>query len=68
MGSMPIVAMEPFWQLVGSHVRGWVCDGIGPFPKRGLNEAFGLAIGFWRIGSCSDVLEAKFAAGAGKFA
>src|SRR6202008_4619201 len=33
--------------------------GVGPFAQAGLNEAFGLAVGLWRIGPGSDVLEAE---------
>ena len=40
--------------------------GVGPFPERGLDEAFGLAVGLWRVGLGLDVLEAELPAGAGE--
>src|SRR5690606_14386391 len=45
---------------------GWVGDGVGPFPERGLDEAFGLAVGLWRVRPGADVLEAELAAGPGE--
>src|SRR2546425_9337176 len=63
---MPIVAMQPDGQLGSSVRRGWISEGIGPFPERRLNEAFGLAVGFWRIRLGADVLEAEIAAGPGE--
>ena len=33
--------------------------GVSPFPKRGLDEALGLAVGFWRVGLGADVLDAQ---------
>jgi len=40
--------------------------GIGPFSKRGLDEALGLAVGLWRIGLDLDVLDAELLAGVGE--
>ena len=37
--------------------------GIGPFAKRGLDEALGFAVGLWRIGLGANVLEAETLAG-----
>ena len=36
--------------------------GIGPFSQRGLDEAFGLAVGSWREGPDIAMAEAEFAA------
>ncbi len=36
--------------------------GIGPFSQRGLDEAFGLAVGSWREGPGIAMAEAEFAA------
>jgi hypothetical protein len=41
---------------------------LGPFPAKGLDEPLGLAIGPWRVGPCTDVLEAQGFAGLGKTA
>src|SRR4051812_37601035 len=35
---------------------------VGPFPECGLDEAFGLAVGFWRIGLSANVLNAQVSA------
>ncbi len=39
-------------------------SGVGPFSKRRLNEALGLAVGLRRVGFGSDVLDAELLAGA----
>src|SRR5512147_586402 len=62
MRSVPVVAMEPKGQLGGALVGGVVGASVGPFMQAGLNEAFGLAIGPWRIGFGQDVLEAELLA------
>jgi hypothetical protein len=46
MRPVPIVASEPDRQLCGAAVG----VGIGPFAKRGLDEALGLSVGARRIG------------------
>src|ERR1700676_663904 len=33
--------------------------GVSPLPQTGLDEALGLAVGFWGVGLGADVLEAK---------
>ena len=33
--------------------------GIGPFAQGGLDEALGLAVGFWSVGAGEAVLEAE---------
>ncbi len=40
MWRMPIVAVEPVEQLGGSLMRVLIGEGVGPFAKPGLNEAF----------------------------
>src|ERR1019366_594873 len=40
-----------------------VGQSVSPFAKRGLNEAFGLAIGLGRVGPGADVAQAEIAAG-----
>ncbi|CAH2395558.1 hypothetical protein MES5069_110108 [Mesorhizobium escarrei] len=39
-----IVTVKPDRQLSGAMVGSRVCDGIGLFRERGLDEAFGLAV------------------------
>src|SRR6185312_1868097 len=63
MRAVPIVHMGPDWQVLGSALGGLVCASVGPFPEGGLDEALGLAVGLWRIGSGSDVPEAEFTTG-----
>lgn len=63
MRAMPIVAVQPDRQLGGAAPRVGIGLGVGPFPERGLDEAFRLAVGFGRIGPGPDMLEAEFAAG-----
>jgi len=36
---------------------GLVRHGVDPFPQRGLDEAFRLAVGLRRVGSCTDVAQ-----------
>jgi len=62
VGSMPIVLMQPDRQVLISPIRMGVWPGVGPFAQRGLNESFGLAVGFRRIGPGADVPEAELAA------
>jgi len=45
MGTMPVVLMQPGIEL-GLTLAGVLIDaGVGPFPQRGLDEAFGFAVG-----------------------
>ena len=45
MRAMPVVLMEPAWQFDSALLRVVVSTSVGPFPQRGLDEAFGFAIG-----------------------
>jgi hypothetical protein len=49
MRPVPIVAMQPPGQFGGAFVRGVVGASIGPFTQGCLDEALGLAVGFWRM-------------------
>lgn len=60
--SMPIIVMEPPWELLSSLGRVTVWPGICPFTERGLDEAFGLSIGFGRVGFRLDVAQAELLA------
>ena len=66
MGSVPIVHVGPFGQVGFTLLGGGVGAGIGPFPEGGLDEPFGLAIGFGRVGFGSDVFQFQGLAGCGK--
>jgi hypothetical protein len=61
---MPIILVRPNWQLGGSLIRGLIRSREGPFAQRCLNETFGFAVGFRRIGPGMDVFDLKSAAGA----
>src|SRR5215469_17635066 len=63
MRAMPVVAVQPSWQLGRAFVRGVVGARISPLSQAGLNETLGLAIGLGRIGLGADVLEAEALAG-----
>ena len=43
-----------------------ISSGISPFAQGGLDEAFGLAVGFGGIGLGCDVFEAELFAGGGE--
>lgn len=60
---MPIVSVQPDGEFVGAAVGCGIGLSVGPFPKCDLNEAFGLAVGFRRVGLGADVFEAKPYAG-----
>lgn len=56
---MPIVHMGPFWQVGLALLGRPTGAGIGPFSEGGLDEPFGLAVGFGRVGLGADVLDAQ---------
>src|SRR6476620_177378 len=56
---MPVISVEPDGQLFGSAIGGWVSLGVGPLAERGLDEAFGLAVGPWGVGPGPDVPKAE---------
>ena len=61
MRSVPVVAVEPCWQISFALLRRLVFDGVSPFPDRRLHEALGLAVGLGRVG-----FDAEIGAGFGK--
>src|SRR3979411_1486698 len=63
MGPVPIVSVQPDRKLLGPAIGCWIGLSVGPLPERGLDEALGLAIGFWSIGLGADVLDAQVPAG-----
>ena len=66
MRSVPVVAVEPCWQISFALLRRLVFDGVSPFPDRRLHEALGLAVGLGRVGFGAQVLDAEIGAGFGK--
>jgi hypothetical protein len=63
MRPMPIVAVQPDWQLGAALFGGVERGSVSPFAQGGLDEALGFAIGLRRIGSGADVFDAEPAAG-----
>ena len=62
---MPIVAVQPSWQLRCAMPQRRRGDGVSPFTQGCLGEALGLAVCLGRVGPCPDVFEAEdFAGGA----
>src|SRR4029434_520193 len=59
MGAMPIVVMDPALEHVGT-LRGMVIrDAVGPFTKRRLDEALGLAVGLRPVSTGEAMLKAQ---------
>ena len=59
---MPIVAMEPMAEG-RPLIRVLVGTSIGPFAKRGLDEALGFSIGLRGVGPGEDLAKAEAFAG-----
>ena len=55
MTSMPVVAVDPVWQLGLAFIGGVVGASVGPFAQGGLNEALGLAVIRYEIGGAFRV-------------
>ena len=54
---MDIVSMQPVRQRLVAPIAVFVASSVGPFAQRGLDEAFGLAVGSGRIGPGEAVLD-----------
>jgi hypothetical protein len=65
---MPVVLMEPAWQLESAGLRVAVRTAVGPFPESGLDEAFGLAVGAWSVGTSEALANAEVLAELAKMA
>ncbi len=63
MGTMPIGAMEPGLEMLGAMGGVGVNGRIGPFAQRGLDEAFGFAIGARSVRACEEVAQTTALAG-----
>jgi len=59
MRAMPVVVVEEKRQAVGALSGRGIGVSVGPFAKRGLDEALGFAVGFWSVKTSEAVLEAE---------
>jgi len=59
MRAMPVVTIEPVGQFSRALILGLISSRVGPFAKRGLDEALGLAVGLRRIGSGEDLAQTE---------
>jgi len=59
---MPVVAVNPRRQLRESLSGVLVDPSIGPFADGGLDEAFGFAVGAWRVDARADVFDLQLTA------
>lgn len=57
MGSGVVVVDDPGLHGLASLLGGLVGAGVGPLPQACLDEALGFAVGAWRIGSGTNVLD-----------
>ena len=55
---MPVVVVEEGGEVSGANGGMVVGASVGPFAQRGLNEAFGFAIGLWSIGTGEEMAQA----------
>ena len=58
VGALAIVAADPRCQGASALGGGLIGIGISPLTQAGLNEAFSLAVGAWRVGPGSLVSDA----------
>ena len=63
MGAMPVVVVEERSEAGGAVVGVGVGVGVSPLAERGLDEAFGLAIGLGSVGPGEALLESESADG-----
>ena len=64
--AVEIIVMEIEREESGAVGTGVVRASISPFAGDGLDEAFGLAIGLWAIGSGKEMADAQLVAGSGE--
>ncbi len=57
-----VVVLEPRQQVKVAFLGVGPVANIGPFPKSGLDETFGLAVGAGRVGARETVADAELAA------
>ena len=58
MRAVPVVAMKPGLEMGGAMGRVGVDGRIGPFAQRGLDKAFGFAVGAWSVGAGKKMAQA----------
>jgi hypothetical protein len=63
MRAMPIVLVDPRFQMIITLPRVLVEAGVGPFANGGLNKTFGFAVGPRGVDAGTDVSELKLEAG-----
>ncbi len=64
--AVEVIVMEIEREEGGAVVTGVVRAGVSPLTSDGLDEAFGLAIGLWAIGSGKEMADAQLVAGGGE--
>jgi len=57
--AMPVVVVEEEWEASGALGGMGVGMSVSPLAEGSLDEAFGLAVGFWGVGSGEAMLEAE---------
>src|SRR6476619_5570528 len=67
MRTVPVIAMQPFWQIRSSFPRMAIGTSVGPFAQSGLDEALGFAIGSRRVELGEDMTHAPSATGCPKW-
>ena len=58
VGSMPVVVVEEGGQMGRAHGGVLVSASVGPFAQRGLDEAFGFAVGLRSVGAGEEMAQA----------
>jgi hypothetical protein len=66
VGAMEIVVVEVEWEEGGAVITGVVGASISPLAGERLDEAFGLAVGLWAVGTGEAMLEAQLLTGSGE--
>ena len=59
VGSMPVVVVEEGEEISGPDGGVLVGASVGPLPQRGLDEAFGFAVGARSVGASEEVAQAE---------
>src|SRR6267378_569569 len=57
MWSFLVVVVKPAHQVLGALGAAAIEPAVGPLAQHGLDEAFGLAVGLWRVGACTLVMQ-----------
>ena len=63
MGPVPVIIVQPWIECGPAVVQSWIGGGVSPFAQGRLDEAFGLAVGFGRVGPGTDVPQFQCLAG-----